>query len=194
MLNIGDIEIDMKEGMDMKKVMLLVALFVSLWCNSALAYTDVQLNDDYSLHEILAKYNQYCRNNMENQDMFNAIVRESPSMVDMNVMDGTTAYATSGIQDVMIIAGVNGNGKVSRIVLISPSSMENTINGLYAIRLMMVLDPRGDRTTIIDRIATAVSTKSVTFYQSPTQNRIYEFAHTITSNGGQMTIIGASVP
>ncbi len=178
----------------MGKVMLLAVLFVSLWCNSALAYTDVQLNDDYSLHEILAKYNQYCRNNMENQDMFNAIVRESPSMVDMNVMDGTTAYATSGIQDVMIIAGVNGNGKVSRIVLISPSSMENTINGLYAIRLMMVLDPRGDRTTIIDRIATAVSTKSVTFYQSPTQNRIYEFAHTITSNGGHMTIIGASVP
>jgi hypothetical protein len=176
----------------MKKVMVLVALFVSLWCNSALAY-DVQLNDDYSLHEILAKYNQYCRNNMETQDMFNAIVSESPTRVDMNIMDGTTAYSTSGVQDVIIMAAVNGNGKVSRIVLFSPSSMENIINGLYAVRLMMVIDPRGDRDTIVDKIATAVSTKGVTFYESPTQNRIYEFAHTVTSNGGHMTIIGASV-
>jgi hypothetical protein len=151
----------------------------------------VQLNDDYSLHELLVQYNQYCRNNIDDSESYKYWVSESAHQVDMPIMENTVTYSTQGLQSVSILAAVNGNGKVSSIVVLSPISMERTQNALYAYRLLMALDPRNmDSQGVLEKVAYAVAYEKLQHYYSPTNNRHYSIMHHTTSNGN-LTLIEA---
>ena len=180
----------------MKRALVLAVCFVCMWFGSALAEkVQVQLSDEFSLHEILVRYNMYCRNNIDDSESYKYMVNESPSRVDLHIMDNTTTYSTQGLQDVMVLAAVNGGGKVSTIVIIAPPSMEKLMNGLYTYRLLFALDPKSEfnKEFVIKKVAEAIGGNTVAYYYSQTTNRYYSIAHRTTANGGNMTLIEAFV-
>lgn len=105
----------------MRKVMLLAVLFVSLLCNSALAYTEVQMNDNYSLHEIVQRYNDYCKrtdNNYAEFMLLGSLHREKTTYTPY-----TTAYSIQNhLSNILAIFCINDDGKVVSFGVIMPKT------------------------------------------------------------------------
>jgi hypothetical protein len=172
----------MKEGMDMRKAMLLTVLFVALWCNSALAVTPVQMNDRYSLYDIVEKYNSDCAK--LDDDFAKYMIPNSFTKMDDTFVPYTTAYAANNVlADVYFVACLNNNGKLVAFAVGVPKTRDRADCAIIASRLIQSIDSSNNYKEVVDRCYNSMVTGKPENLYSPTANRYYHFAGETKDNG-----------
>ena len=159
----------------MRKVMLLAVLFVSLWCSSALAYSEVQMNDNYTLQELIQRYNDYCKrtdNNLAEFMLLGALVRESESYTPY-----TTAYSIKNpITNILAIFCLNGNGKVVSFAVVMPKTRSTSDCAEATSRIVRAMDDGHGWEKVYVGCSMALSTGEVQRVWNPVVKRYYVFA------------------
>jgi hypothetical protein len=167
----------MKEGMDMRKIMLLAVLFVSLWCNSALAWTMVQMDDNHSVYEIIQKYNDYCMRTDSNYAEYmlpTSLIKENTTY-----MEYTTTYsARNYLTDILVFFCINDNGKLSSFSVIIPKTRPESDCAEIASRIIRAINGGHSWEDVFVGCRKAVITGEVQVVWSPADKRCFVF------NGG----------
>jgi hypothetical protein len=129
--------------MKMKRALVLAVCFVCMWFGSALAVTQVQLDDDSTLYDLVERYNDLTKR--INSDDFNGYMREriSDSFIRLNdtlIPYTTTYYSNNILTGTSIFASVNGNGLVSGVLIVVPNSQSSNVCAFAASRFIAILD------------------------------------------------------
>ena len=168
----------------MKRVFCLVVLVLSVFCSQCIAAKMVQMHDDFSLQTVLQRYNQYVRNNVNDDSAWRYMVSESPIQLNEELYPNTTAWMVTSLQSVSLVATLNGNGKVVNIVVYAPITHDKTENAKYAYRLLCAIDCKNrNEQLILDKCARAVAFGEPQFYYSATEKRSYYVNHNVRSDG-----------
>ena len=154
----------------------------------------VQMHDEFSLQEVLERYNQYIRNNVNDDIAYKYFVSESPLMMGRDVvLPNTITFHTAGIQDVSIYAHINNDGKVVAISIYSPISIDKMLHAKYAYRFLAAIDTRNQNEKgILEKCALAVSTGTTQFYYSETAKRCYAITHERTEDGYLTSLVASA--
>ena len=159
----------------MRKVMLLAVLLISLWCNSALAYTEVQMNDNYSLHELIQRYNDYCKrtdSDFAEYMLLGTLNRESETYTPY-----TTAYSIkNSLTNILAIFCLNGNGKVVSFAVVVPKTRSSSDCVEIASRIVRAMDDGHGWEKVYVGCSMALSTGEVQRVWNPVVKRYYVFA------------------
>jgi hypothetical protein len=179
-----------KEGMDMRKVMLLAVLFVALWCNSALAYTPVQMNDTYSLHEIIQRYNDYCRR--VDSDITEFMIPGVFTKMDETYMPYTLAYSTeNSLTGIATIFCINENGKVASFAVNVPKTHSASDCVTVASRIIRAMDDGHAWREVMESCARAIATEEMQIMWTPAAKRYYAFNGRTTQDSYQIIAFAA---
>lgn len=99
----------------MRKVMLLVVLFVSLWCGYGQCRELVQLNDRMGILTIAQRYNEAIGSNNWEHQISTYFIKSDESFVPY-----TTTYCSENMSHVSFICAVNGAGLVTSYAVFVP--------------------------------------------------------------------------
>jgi hypothetical protein len=184
----------------MKKVLVILSMLISLTVNVAFAdegdnVTLVQLNDTYSAQDILFRYNDVVLLTMEGRDVDLHQVYTTPerSKVNDGLVDGTTSWGTVSDQGAKIYMFLNGNGKVSQMIVCTPITIDKKENIEYAYRFLRAIDCRNtDYATMLQTCTTAVNGECAEGYYSQTAKRWYGVSY-VLDDTSHSTIISAAV-
>jgi hypothetical protein len=105
----------MKEGMDMRKVMLLAVLFVALFCGYGQCREVVQLNDRIGILTIAQRYNEAIGSDNWEHQISTYFIKSDDSFVPY-----TTTYCSENMSHVTFICAVNGAGLVTSYAVFVP--------------------------------------------------------------------------
>ena len=171
----------------MRKVMLLAVLFVSLWCNSALAIEQVQMHDSYSLYDIIQKYNQY--GSSVDDDVAQYMIPNSfTKWNDTFLPYTTTYYSQNHLSGIIVFACLNGQGKIVAFAVNVDKTRDKADCAIVASRLIQMMDSSNTYADVVHKCYASIATGERQMIYSNAAKRYYVATGSILESGYQCII------
>lgn len=157
-----------------KRIALLAVCILCMWCGSAMAFTEVQMNDNYSLHELIQRYNDYCKRYDDNYAEFmllGSLTRERTTYTPY-----TTAYSIQNhLTNILAIFCLNDNGKVVSFAVIMPKTRSSSDCAEVASRIIRAMNDGHGWEKIYVGCSMALSTGQIQKVWSQVDKRYFVF-------------------
>lgn len=158
-----------------RQVALIVVCVLCMWCGSALAFTEVQMNDNYSLHELIQRYNDYCTRTDDNLAEF--MLLGSPIRERESYAPYTTAYTVQNhLTNIMAVFCLNDNGKVVSFAVIMPKTRSSSDCAEVASRIIRAMNDGHGWENIYVGCSMALSTGKTQMVWSLVDKRYFGFS------------------
>lgn len=175
----------------MKRILSLTVILLCLLFNSALAMTPVQMNDDYSLYDIIQKYNQY-GSNVDDDTTAYMIPNSFSKWHDTFLPDTTTYYSQNFLSGITAFVSLNGQGKVVVFAVNVDRTRDKTDCAIVASRFIHIIDGSCEYKDVIHKCYVAMTTGERQMLYSNAAKRYYVISSNTIEDGYQCIVFSVA--
>lgn len=171
----------------MKKIMVMVALLVSVWCNSVMAMEQVQMHDSYSLYDVIQKYNKY--SSSVDDDIAQYMIPDSFHKWDDTLVPYTTTYYSQNyLSGIVVFACLNGQGKIVAFAVSVDKTRDRADCAIITSRLIQMMDSSNKYSDVLHKCyASIVGEENQAIYSKATK-RYYVVRGNVLEGGYQCLV------